>query len=204
MDWLTFIVELTKALAWPLTIVAIITLLRRPILQLIPDIRKFKFGDLEIDIGKELREVEKQAETALPELKEVTRTVSVVVEAVGKAEGKAEVIGQAGIIDTNDRARRLAELSPAAAVVDAWLELETALRKGASANDIAVNEGSNPVKLMKALMNLEKVDRQTYEIFDKLRGIRNRAVHARSMDLTASQALEYREITKRLAAKLLS
>ena len=204
MDWLTFIVELTKALAWPLTIVAIITLLRRPILQLIPDIRKFKFGDLEIDIGKELREVEKQAETALPELKEVTRTVSVVVEAVGKAEGKAEVIGQAGIIDTNDRARRLAELSPAAAVVDSWLELETALRKGASANDIAVNEGSNPVKLMKALMNLEKVDRQTYEIFDKLRGIRNRAVHARSMDLTASQALEYREITKRLAAKLLS
>ena len=207
MDWLTFIVEMTKALgsfAWPVATVVTIILLRQPIGKLILNITKVKYGDqFEIAFDRELREVEKQAETTLPEPREVTKIVTGHIEAVGRAEGKAELTGAAEVIDTNERARRMAEHSPAAAIVDAWLELEGVLRSVASASGIEVTDRSNPPRLMKALLSMEKVDRQTYEIFGKLRDLRNRAVHERQADLSVNQALEYAGITRRLAAKLL-
>jgi len=206
MDWLTFIVEMTKALvAWPLATVAIIVLLRESIRQLIPNVRKFRFGDqLQIDFGQELREIGKQAESTLPEPKEITKTVTVPIEAVARAEGKAEAISQSELIDTNEKARRLAELAPTSAIDDAWVELESALRKAASANGIAVSDKGDPLQLMKALLKQGKVGRETYEIFGRLRNVRNWIAQERPTDITAEQALEYRELTRRLATTLLS
>lgn len=203
MDWLTFIVEFTRAVAWPGTIVVILLLLRRPILKLIPEISKFKWKDLEIDFQKKLDEVTKQAETVLPKI--VTSSTTVQIEAVqAEAEGKAAVYGEAEIVDTDDRFIRLAELSPPAAIIEAWLEVEDSVRIAATRLGIAINERTNLGQLMNRLLSLEKIDRPTYAVFENLRGMRNSAAHARSTDLTTNQSLDYRQIAKRLAAKLRS
>jgi hypothetical protein len=206
MDWLTFVVDMTKAvLSWPLATLAIVLLLRSSIAQLIPEIRKFKLGDvLEIDIGEELRQVEAQADAALPQSKPIQKTVTVQYEAAGKAGEKAAVLGQVEVIDSNKRAAHLAQLSPALAIVDAWLELEADLKTAAAANGIDVNDRVKPFDLLRAFMRIDKVDQQGYEIFVRLRNIRNRAVHERLPNLTANEALEFRELTRRFAAKLLA
>jgi len=63
MDWLTFIAAIVKALAWPLTVLGVFAVLRRPLLGLIPLVARLKFKDLELDFGRRLAEVRAEAES---------------------------------------------------------------------------------------------------------------------------------------------
>jgi hypothetical protein len=49
MDKYTFIVEMAKTLAWPATLIVVLLLLRKPLIILIPFIRKLKFKELEME-----------------------------------------------------------------------------------------------------------------------------------------------------------
>jgi hypothetical protein len=64
VDWLTFIVELAKALGWPLAVVVMVVLLRRPLVTLIPTLRHLKYGDFEADFGETLEQAKKEADAA--------------------------------------------------------------------------------------------------------------------------------------------
>ena len=56
MDPLSFIAEIVKALAWPLTALGIFLVLRRPLMGLIPVVARLKFKDLELDFDRRLAE----------------------------------------------------------------------------------------------------------------------------------------------------
>src|SRR2546421_12403919 len=107
MDALSAIVELVKALAWPVSIFAIILLLRRAIQGLIGSIHegRVKYKDLEFIFKRDLEQarqsikvLEPQALPALraPQETEITKLMS------------------------------LAQFSPRAAVIEAWTRLEAA------------------------------------------------------------------------------
>lgn len=51
MDTLTFFSEITKTLVWPLAIVAIILVLKKPLRVLILSLRRFQYGELAIEFG---------------------------------------------------------------------------------------------------------------------------------------------------------
>lgn len=185
MDWLTFIVEMTKALAWPLAVAGVFLWFRGPILQLIPEITKFKVSGLELEFEKQLMAARGQ-----------------IIEVEGRAEGKTTVKGQAeGLVS---RERRLAELSPPAAIIEAWVELEETLKGIASKFDLSPTRRRDPLFVMNKLLELKKIDDQTLNMFLALRALRNNAVHARSSDLTTDQALQYRDLIDRLREKLSS
>ena len=59
MDALTFIVEMTKALAWPASIIFIIFLLRKPIIELLPFLEELKYKDFALKFHKEVSKVSK-------------------------------------------------------------------------------------------------------------------------------------------------
>ena len=65
MDWLTFTTEITKALAWPIAVVFLIFLVRKPLASLLPDLRHFKWKDFEIDFEKKIAKIEEQADLVL-------------------------------------------------------------------------------------------------------------------------------------------
>ena len=50
MDWLTFIANLTKSLAWPIAVVASLLGFRTPIKNLILSVRHLRYKDLEIEL----------------------------------------------------------------------------------------------------------------------------------------------------------
>jgi hypothetical protein len=64
VDRLTFIIEMAKALGWPLALVVVVVLLRRSLVKLIPTLRHLKYGGFEADFGEKLDEAEQKADAA--------------------------------------------------------------------------------------------------------------------------------------------
>ena len=59
MDWMTFIVELSKALGWPLAFLAVVFSLKNHVTQMIPRLKKLKHKDTELEFFQaELKELE--------------------------------------------------------------------------------------------------------------------------------------------------
>jgi hypothetical protein len=107
MDTLTFISNVIDAVAWPAAIVILFLALRRPFSNLIPLVTSLKYKDLELQFGSKLRHIE---EAKLPEGREA-------------ATPPAE----------SERMRRLAEISPRAAVLESWINIELAALSAARA-----------------------------------------------------------------------
>jgi hypothetical protein len=55
MDGFTFTTELIKALAWPSSVIILVFLLRKPIIELVPLMKKLKFKELEMEFSQEVK-----------------------------------------------------------------------------------------------------------------------------------------------------
>ncbi len=182
MDWLTFVAAVIQAIAWPVTVLVIVLLLREPIAKLIPALQRLRYRDLEIDFGQRVQEVASEARRAFP-------TSPVDGDELGRMR------------------RHLAEvapLSPRAVVLEAWLELEE------SAIDATKRRGLNlpsrelraPILLGQALAQAGILDAGKQGIFDQLRNLRNAAAHASNLALDEDSALAYADSALRLAEYL--
>ena len=180
MDWLTFIADMTKAIVWPLAISCIIFVMRRPLANLLPQLQSLRWKDFQIDFGRRIESIEREAQTALPE-----------VHLGEPQEGPGR----------EDRFAALAEVSPSAAVLDAWLDVERALRAAASRHGIPLSPATLS-SLARALAERGVLDPATMSIFDSLRKLRNNVAHAPEMAITLIQAKEFRDLALRLATKL--
>jgi hypothetical protein len=174
MDPLSAVVELVKALAWPVSVFAIILLLRRPIQGLISSIREgsVKYKDLEFSFKRDLEEARQSIK--LPE---------------GQAARALPAPQEPEITDL----MALAETAPRAAVIEAWARLEVAsaewvqkhappdvrtqLKPHAMFRELLRQQGLLPPGAMKALQ--------------KLRDIRNRTVHTPEFQPSVDDAEEY-------------
>jgi len=66
MDVLAFSGEIVKALAWPLVVVVLALLLRRPLSDLLPLLRRFQYRDLVVEFAQDVAVVREQVDRALP------------------------------------------------------------------------------------------------------------------------------------------
>ena len=106
MNWLAFVASLVRSLAWPAGIVVVVIVLRRPIgVALGRGVRRLRAGPVEVEFDQELAEVREELRRS-PELAAEPELVpgSVVEELA-----------------------RLAELSPRAAVMEAFARIEERL-----------------------------------------------------------------------------
>jgi hypothetical protein len=176
MDALSFIAAIVAALAWPLTVLGIFLVLRRPLTALIPVVARLRFKDLELDFDRRLAEVSAEA-AALP----------AAAASAGAPTGDAALVA-------------LASASPRAAILEAWLRLEaTALdaarRRGTSE---PVSRLRSPTRLIESLEELGVIDARQAAVFHELRSLRNSAAHALGFEPSPDAARDY----VRLAARL--
>ena len=115
MDYLSFIAEMTKALAWPLSAVAIALALRRPLQALLSSIRSLKYSDIELTFEHRLAVLSRQADITLPDL----------------PQRPSELL-------IKDQLLSLAGNAPVEAVVEGWRYLETQLIGSAKAQNLKV------------------------------------------------------------------
>lgn len=198
MDWLTFTSSVIDALAWPAAIVAGIFILRRALGRLIPALNQLKYRDLELRFGRQLEDVRHELESGpKPALPGPKGRELAAEEETGKEVEKA---GFTRYFEA------IAEVSPRAAILEAWIGFETTATSTAQALEIV--PANRPVSMPVLIRELQKAELITEEesnALTKLRALRNEVVHGPDLPLSTEKAAEYasivREISEEIAAR---
>ena len=171
MEWKTFIVEIIKAISWPASMLVGIWLLRKPLFDLIPLLRKLKYKGLSLEFSKEVKEAKQEAEQAIP----VSNQQKSAIEKATK------------------KYLQLLDVSPRAAILETWIELETAMINNIRRHEL-VNKSEflrGHSRLGHVLLEEGIINKAQFDLFHKLRELRNRAAHAEDFELPRKDAADF-------------
>ncbi len=175
---MTFITSIIDSIAWPFAIVIIVWWLKSHIVQLIPFTKKFKYGQLEIEFEQQLKALKKEAEESKIEHSTPERDSTEMLEYINA----------------------IAEVSPRAAIVDAWVGLE--LTAQSSADLIGIEKGKRPMpfsRLIQKLQNEDILKPKDAQILKNLQRLRNEALHSPEFNITKKEAQEFSELARDMA-----
>ncbi len=180
MDSLTFIVEMIKILIWPLIVIIIVLLLRKQIIDLIPNLKHLKYKDFELEFTRGLQKVNQDIDkVCLPKNK--------------------------GIGYLNDKVtelKNIAKKSTLEAILETWILIENQLREIAYMKlEKTLNKYSSRMQL-ESLVKKNIIPKEIYFIFNELRIIRNKVVHEGGYNMSISQAEGYIDTSFRFLSYL--
>jgi hypothetical protein len=176
MDWLTFLASIVGSLAWPASVVITVLILRRALNKLLPELNRLKYKDLELEFGKEVAQAKIEIE-ASPEIKQLPGT------------GQPEAAPDAAYLSA------LAEISPRAAVLEAWLPFEVALGRVAQKLDLTDRGHALQMpRMIDALVTRRVLTTEEGRAISRLREVRNKVVHARDVDLATDSVAEFARV----------
>lgn len=184
MDVLSFISGMIESLAWPVSIIIIIMILKKPIDQLMLGIHRLKYQDLEIDFNKRLDEIDSKIETE------------------NNKEPKKELKQNNNELE---QIETIAEISPNSAILLAWSIVEKELQSIVMRLEISSDYPRNsPMKNINTLREMKLIDNQTVDGLNELRRIRNNAAHAQlnMRTISSDEALRYYEIVLKITSIL--
>lgn len=201
MDLLSFLVGVIDALAWPAVVVSGILLLRREIRELLPGLSKLRVRDVEFEFGQRVEELKREFDEVEPAVLAPPAPAAVEGQGEGtlpalRGSGEGRVIAR----DEGDLVYRLAPISPRAAVTESWRTVEHALME--LAQRVRLDERQSLGGVIKELSSSGHLPRATVEILNRLRTLRNEAVHRREMELTVQEALEYADLARQVSLRL--
>jgi len=168
MDLLTFIVEMTAALAWPLSALGIAVVFRKQITILLGRMKKGKLGPAEVEFEQQVLELKNEAPP--PAI----------------AEGVEQLKLPAVL-------RVVAE--PRAVILESWLGVEAALELlGKKTNLYKGMPAEGLVHLAHNLMMSGQLSDEEMRLYRSLRNLRNRAAHETEFTPAAESVLEYARV----------
>ncbi|MGR0138941.1 MULTISPECIES: DUF4145 domain-containing protein [Pseudomonas] len=175
MDWLQFFSSVISSLAWPTAVITLAWLMRNPLSKLVPLIRTLKYKDLQIDIGEQLEAVRDQ---------------------VGQKGEELNLPIEAPPLSY----KSLAQADPRAAVLSAWLPVETELYEIAA--KLGISGKPSPLLLIQELERAGVLDQVTFDTLDKLRRIRNSAIHITEAEVTFADAMNMADMCQWVKSQL--
>ncbi len=189
MDWLQFIASLVTSLAWPITVVVLVFLLRVPLARVLLTLTHLRYKDLELDFGRELKRLEEEARAIHIEPKQLKEAASAKRDSLHLLE----------------EAARMVEDSPELAIAVAWQALEAELmaaimRLAASPDYPPYNSALKNAQLLK---EQNTIDARTFELLNSMRMLRNAVVHgAHKSSITSDEAAEFVALARGVVEKL--
>lgn len=184
------VIQIVSALAWPATVVAIIILLRREIRQATRRITAVTYKGFRADFHHGLAEVQRDVE-ALPSRDKISQT----------AEFK--VLDESADFSNYDRLFRIADISPRAAIMEAWRDIEVTTKKVTDAYGISVGGRIAGVKAIQQLVKNGILPKGVISIYERLRRLRSRAAHAADFEIDPEEAEKYIEMSHQFYITLL-
>lgn len=178
MDWMTFVSSLVGSTAWPLAAFGIAFLFRSQIRKLLDRLKRLSLGENSLDFSEKLDEVEAETDTVVP-------------VAIPEPPGL-------GLPDR--RTAQLIQLSPSAAVVDAWRSVEQEVRKLAEpwvAQYSTKAHMTYPLPFraaVKILLDARQITPSTYALLHDLNQLRNSAAHGE--EVSAADAIRFTTLAK--------
>jgi hypothetical protein len=182
MDRLTFISKIIGDVAWPLTLLTVVLIMRKQLQAAIGFVSKVKVSGVEVEFDRQLAAAKIEA-AELP-------------KSQPSLEHGAQVVTEEAIV--------LAKSSPRAAVLDAWRLVEIAALDSAK-RLLGDEKFTNATMTFRAIQLLEKhptVPPAAVSLLKNLRALRNEAAHAPHFDVSPASAVEYAHLAAQLIATL--
>lgn len=189
MDWLQFIASLIKSLVWPVTLLILVVLFRVQVGKVLLRLTRLKYKDLELDFGRELKLLEKEAK-AIDIAPQPQKSIA------PTKRDSSQLLQEAV---------QLAPSFPEPAVGVAWQAVEdelmqAVLRLAISPDYPAHNSALKNAELLKAQ---NAVDQRTLELLNRMRNLRNMAVHGgHAIPITTDESLEFAALARGVVEKL--
>jgi hypothetical protein len=183
MDWLTFLTKIIEALSWPMALLISVLLIRRPLLTAVPFLRKLKYSDVEIEFTQEVSSLRR-------EVSEVKSETNLLVSDSPRIP---------------DHVLQLAAISPRAAVLEAWKEVENAVIELARRNPEGVkNTDLNSIpSLVEALEKHKKLESTLADLYRRQKALNKRfAWTGESTVVNPDDAMELTDLHIALAASI--
>lgn len=194
MDTLTFVAEMTKGLAWPMVVFFLLFVFKKPLKDLVPLIRKLKYGDFEAEFGQRLDEIEKLEAEIVEEPYHFKEGVA--------AEERPLFSRRARVTEEKPIAFQLALVNPRSAILEAWLNVEVAAKRAAQRLNLVEKETVSPIQIIRVLDRAKVLDVAQVAIFHDLKALRNQAAHSAEMALSTDMALRYVDFAESLARSM--
>ncbi len=169
------IVRIIEAGAWPLAFILSLLIFRKPIIELLPYLKRLKYKELELEFGRRLEDISKRSQESLQ------RT------SVEPAE-ETEV---------DYYLEQVKSLSPRTAILESWLALEsTAI---STAQHFKLTPGDKRIMFPTALRALKEgnvLTDQDIALINDLRALRNKATHELDFYISEKEAATFMEVAR--------
>lgn len=177
MEPLTFVSSILASLAWPAAVVTIVFILRHPLTELIPLLKKLKYKDFEAEFGQGVRDVAEAAKRShLPPAEAVTFAVEPIA---------------------------VADRDPKTAVLTAWRDVERAGIAAAAKKGEEVPPNPSPIRLAQSLEDAGVVDSKQSAVIGQLGMLRNWLAHyPGDVTLSPSTGFAYTKVARSVVSLL--
>ena len=163
-------VEIIKALAWPLSVTWLGYIFRSEVRLLLNRMSSFKYKDVEASFERELAEAENNAKRIITSVAPSSQDLS-----------------------QKEQLFRISEVSPRAAVVEAWTLIETAAIKNGLISGTAIQR-TNPKMIVEYLVKSGEFSPESINLIEQLRRIRNQASHMSDFEISQNEAERYLDL----------
>jgi len=175
MSLFEFISAMVSYLAWPITVLIIVLILKNPLSKIVISLTKFRYKDLEIEFEKLKSSAEALPETI--ENKTIPESERIIYSSLGEQ-----------IAD-------LAPRSPEGAILIAWATVEAAIHSAVMRLAISPDSPSyrSVVHNIECLEKYTNLDNTKLAIIGDLRDLRNQSAHGKDKNyrISVEQALSY-------------
>lgn len=171
MSWLAFVASLIHSLAWPAAVTAVVIVLRRPISAALGrGVHRVRAGPVEVEFDQELAEVREELRRS-PELAAATPPVLPV--------------------SLREELARLAEVSPRAAVLEAFSRIERRLAELLDTAGVELERVLSGSGLARLAQRTGLISEETVTAVEGLSVLRNLAAHSPADDIGVDRARDY-------------
>lgn len=174
-----FISTLVKSLAWPVVMLIITVILKKPIESILSNLSTVSYKDITMNFSKKLSEIESSLDTKIPS-------------------------SDASRLSSKDKEiMKVAEISPEASISMSWTMLEQEISNTIKRLSISPDHPINnsPFRNVQLLFESELIDSETKQNIEEFRQLRNKATHGHhsTQGLSINQALQYHRLSKSIA-----
>jgi hypothetical protein len=170
LGWMSFIASLVQSAVWPVAVVVVVILMRKPLGDALSHrLRRLKAGPVEAEFDREAIEVREEVRR-IPE--------------VAAAEPRQEPVS------LSDELVPLTDVSPRAAVLEAFARIEERLNRLLETTGISYSKQSGPA-LARLAFDHNLISTETRSAIEGLFILRNLAAHSPRDDIGADRARDY-------------
>jgi hypothetical protein len=182
------LVQLISALAWPATVLSLAMIFRHELRRAASRLSSLQYKDFKAGFERDLKRLEGEVQALPAEVRVPTDAPA--------SENKAA-------LSSYDRLVRIAEISPRAAIMEAWRDIEVTTKKVADAHGLSVDGAVAGVKAIRDIVGRGLLPRSVIGVYEQMRRLRARAAHAADFAIDSEEAERYIDTAHKFYVALL-